>query len=60
LKKVEEKRFGNVFLDLFGFRRQTKISGWEFKAGIPAPFFGDWWNCKPRRRETEVNRYSGI
>lgn len=34
LKKVSKKRFGNVFLDLFGFRRQTKISGWEFKAII--------------------------
>lgn len=32
LKKRREKRFGNVFLDLFGFRRQTKISGWEFRA----------------------------
>jgi len=34
LSKVSTKRFGNVLLDLFGFRRKTKISGWEFKAII--------------------------
>ncbi len=34
LKKISDKRFGNVMLDLFGFRRKTKISGWEFKAII--------------------------
>lgn len=32
LKKVEKERYGNVFLDLFGFKRQTRVSGWEFNA----------------------------
>lgn len=34
LKKSHEERFGNVFMDLFGFRRKTKVSGWEFNAFI--------------------------
>ena len=34
LSKVSKKRFGNVLLDLFGFRRRTKIYGWEFDAII--------------------------
>lgn len=34
LKKSHEERFGNVLMDLFGFRRKTKVSGWEFNAFI--------------------------
>lgn len=30
----EEKRYGNVALDLLNFRRQTEISGWKFVALI--------------------------
>ena len=32
IKNIYSERYGNVFLDLFNFRRKTKISGWEFKA----------------------------
>jgi hypothetical protein len=34
IKNIYSERYGNVFLDLFNFRRKTKISGWEFKAII--------------------------
>jgi hypothetical protein len=34
LKIRREKRFGNVLLDLLGFRRKTKVTGWEFNAFI--------------------------
>jgi len=33
-QKLRSKRFGNVFLDLFNFRRRTKESGWKFQALI--------------------------
>jgi len=32
LRNISRKRYGNVFLDLFNFRRRTKQSGWEFEA----------------------------
>lgn len=31
-QKVNNKRYGNVLLDLLNFRRQTKIFGWKFSA----------------------------
>ncbi|MDH4233082.1 MAG: hypothetical protein OEW04_13780 [Nitrospirota bacterium] len=31
-KIVRSKRYGNVLLDLFNFRRKTKESGWRFQA----------------------------
>jgi hypothetical protein len=34
LKIRREKRFGNVVLDLLGFRRKTKVTGWKFDAFI--------------------------
>jgi hypothetical protein len=34
LAKVHSKRYGNLFLDLFGFRRKTHETGWEFKGLI--------------------------
>jgi len=34
LQKVHSKRYGNLFLDLFGFRRKTHEDGWEFKGLI--------------------------
>jgi hypothetical protein len=34
LQKVNSKRYGNFFLDLFGFRRKTHEEGWEFKGLI--------------------------
>jgi len=29
---IDNKRYGNLFLDLFNFERKTKISGWRFEA----------------------------
>jgi hypothetical protein len=34
IRKFDSQRYGNVFLDLFNFRRKTNVSGWEFKALI--------------------------
>jgi len=34
IRKFDSQRHGNVFLDLFNFRRKTTISGWDFKALI--------------------------
>ena len=34
LRNIDSERYGNILLDLFNFRRQTKISGWEFRAII--------------------------
>jgi len=34
LWRRHEDRFGNVLLDLFSFRRKTKVTGWEFNAFI--------------------------
>lgn len=34
LHHSDQERYGNVFLDLFNFRRKTKLTGWEFKAII--------------------------
>lgn len=34
LENVKEKRHGNLFLDVFGFKRQTHHSGWQFKGLI--------------------------
>ncbi len=34
LKNITRKRYGNVLLDLFNFKRKTKESGWEFEALI--------------------------
>lgn len=33
-KFIKSKRYGNFWLDLFGFKRKTNISGWKFKAFI--------------------------
>ncbi|MBI5741291.1 MAG: hypothetical protein HZA16_11315 [Nitrospirae bacterium] len=34
LRTISRKRHGNVFLDLFNFRRRTNETGWEFQALI--------------------------
>ena len=34
IRKYDSQRYGNVFLDLFNFRRKTNVSGWEFMALI--------------------------
>ncbi len=30
--KLKKKRYGNVFLDMFKFKRQTRLTGWNFYA----------------------------
>jgi len=34
LDLTDNKRYGNLMLDVFGFNRKTKTSGWSFKALI--------------------------
>jgi len=34
LHDIRDKRHGNLFLDIFGFKRQTHESGWRFKGLI--------------------------
>ena len=34
LQNILRKRYGNVFLDVFNFRRRTHETGWEFEALI--------------------------
>ncbi len=34
LRQMKQDRYGNVFFDLFNFRRKNKLTGWEFKAII--------------------------
>lgn len=34
LQNTRGKRYGNVLLDMFGFKRQTHETGWEFKGLI--------------------------
>jgi len=32
LESLQIKRFGNAFLDVFGFRRKARTTGWNYKA----------------------------
>src|SRR5258705_7211019 len=34
LEMTDNKRYGNLLLDMFGFNRKTKTTGWTFKALI--------------------------
>jgi len=34
LRDIRDRRHGNLFLDVFGFKRRTHESGWEFKGLI--------------------------
>jgi hypothetical protein len=34
LEDIQNKRHGNLFLDIFGFDRKTHVSGWRFKGLI--------------------------
>lgn len=34
IRKFDSQRHGNIFLDLFNFRRKTNINGWDFNALI--------------------------
>ncbi len=34
INRIQSERFGNVFLDLFNFKRETHKTGWDFNALI--------------------------
>jgi hypothetical protein len=34
INQMQSERYGNVFLDLFNFKRQTHKTGWDFNALI--------------------------
>ncbi|MFQ5451687.1 MAG: hypothetical protein ACE5E9_13750 [Nitrospinaceae bacterium] len=34
LQRIQQKRYGNFFLDLLGFKRKTRKMGWEFHAFV--------------------------
>jgi hypothetical protein len=34
LNVINSKRYGNAFLDIFNFKRKTRITGWNYKALI--------------------------
>ncbi|HXG27962.1 MAG TPA: hypothetical protein VNJ47_03830 [Nevskiales bacterium] len=60
---TRERRHGNVALDVFGFRRETTTSGWQFKSLIVLQ--GDvvtykLWSGEPNiQRETSEHRPLG-
>lgn len=59
INRIESKRFGNVFLDLFNFKRQTHKTGWEFNALIVLEsnkVVYKLWSGKPRIDEFTYNK----
>lgn len=32
--EIDRQRFGNAFLDIFGFKRRTRVTGWRFEGLI--------------------------
>ena len=54
LRDVQERRHGNLFLDVFGFVRRTHESGWEFKGLILIK--GDLVMYKLSSGEPQVSR----
>ena len=52
---VNNKRFGNLFLDVFGFKKNTRITGWSFRALIILK--DDMVAYKLRSGEPNVERY---
>ncbi len=58
-EKLDSKRVGSVFLDLFNFRRTTITTGWRFKALIVLKndlVVHKVWGGEPRIDETEDKR----
>jgi hypothetical protein len=52
---THNRRYGNLFLDVFGFKKKTHINGWNFKALIVAK--DERVVYKLRSGEPNVNRY---
>ncbi|RJR14821.1 MAG: hypothetical protein C4581_13270 [Nitrospiraceae bacterium] len=63
LRNISRKRYGNVLLDLFNFKRKTKESGWVFEALIVmvnGTVVHKLWGGSPMIDEnTEVNNPLG-
>ena len=55
LEIVDNKRYGNVFLDVFGFKKYSHITGWSFKALVIVK--DDTVAYKLRSGSPNVNRY---
>jgi len=55
LDVLNSKRYGNVAMDVFGFKKYTHITGWNFKALIIVK--DDIVAYKIRSGEPNVNRY---
>jgi hypothetical protein len=52
---VKNKRYGNLFLDIFGFKKNTRITGWSFRALIILK--DDMVAYKLRSGEPNVEKY---
>jgi hypothetical protein len=52
---THNRRYGNLFLDVFGFKKKTHINGWNFRALIIAK--DEKVVYKLRSGEPNVNRY---
>ena len=55
LEISDQKRYGNVFLDVFGFKKYSHITGWTFKALIIVK--DDTVAYKLRSGEPNLNRF---
>ena len=55
LDVTRNKRYGNVFLDVFGFNKKSHITGWNYKALIIVK--DDVVAYKLRSGEPNVNKY---
>jgi hypothetical protein len=58
-QNLQQERYGNVFLDIFNFRRQSRRSGWEFDVLIVMKnnmVVYKLWNGKPNVDETVDTR----
>ena len=59
ISQVQSKRYGNVFLDLFKFKRKTHKTGWEFSALIVIKddlVVYKLWSGKPQIDELTSNK----
>ena len=59
LHQIDQDRYGNVVLDLFNFRRKTKVTGWEFRAIIVMnddTVIYKLWSGKPKIDENRDNK----
>ena len=55
VKEISKKRYGNLILDFFNFKRQTRTSGWEFHPLIVVKddlVVYKMWSGKPNINET--------